>query len=556
MKTKILITLFTLMALLVFNACNEDYLEKFPLDSPSSETFYSNEAELSLAVNAIYRNLIDYGANWLPGRMFPRRLDWITDIGWERYGIDVGTGEHDSESGWPNALWGHLYEGIAKANYLLYNMENAREEVDPEVFNRIKGEALTLRAYFYMHLTELFGDVPLITEPKTLEEAFVSRNTKSEVVDQILNDLEEAAGYLFETYTGNDKGRITKGAALTMKARTALYNEMWDVVIDATERVINSGVYSIYPDYYTLHTYEGEGNEEIILDYQMLLGVETHGAPQDQLTRNTGGWSVPIPLQSLIDSYEAIDGLPIDESPLYDPANPFENRDPRLDQTIVRDGAVWGGYVFYSHPDSAKTWFIQGGDSTRVDNQDVLNPYATFSGYTWKKAMDPADFDTKRESGLNVVLSRYAEVLLMYAEAKIEKGDIDQSVLDAINEIRQRPSVQMPEITTMDQDELRKAVRQERKIELAYEGFRYYDLKRWGIAEKALNIPVYGRPQGSFSTQGIPDIDEDGIPHYDAYADQLRKITDRNFDPARDYLWPIPQSEIDVNSNLTQNPNY
>jgi len=192
-----------------------------------------------------------------------------------------------------------------------------------------------------------------------------------------------------------------------------------------------------------------------------------------------------------------------------------------------------------------------------VKNTNVTSAYASFSGYHWKKYLDETDiYANPYESELNLILARYAEVLLIYAEAKIENNDIDQSVLDAINQVRQRPSVEMPPVITINQSELRKIVRRERKVELAGEGLRYYDIRRWGIAEKAMSRPAYGRPKGSYNIIGIPDIDEDGIPDYGVDADKLRIIAPRSFNPNRDYLWPIPQSEMDINPNLVQNPGY
>jgi hypothetical protein len=165
------------------------------------------------------------------------------------------------------------------------------------------------------------------------------------------------------------------------------------------------------------------------------------------------------------------------------------------------------------------------------------------------------DREFRRESELNIMLVRYAEVLLMYAEAKIEKGELDQSVYDAINAVRIRAG--LPEIASgKSQDELRKIVRQERKVEFPFEGLRFFDLRRWKIAEDVMPGALYGRPLRDYESSFIPTFDENGMPHYDAYGDELRQFDTRNFNPARDYLWPIPQKELDINSNLKQNPGY
>ena len=551
--------------ILLINACEKDFLTKYPINSPSSETFFSNEKELIMAINGCYVNMVIFGSGryyggTFRGRIFPWHLEAMSDIGWERYGVDISVGTHDSQSKWPRLVWSQSFNGIAKCNSLLDNMDRAKDNVSEELFNRIKAEARFLRAYHYHHLVELFGDVPLIEKGTSLEDAFVTRTPKTEVINFILQELEEAAAVLPKEYGGSEIGRVTRGAALTIKARVALYNGKWDTAIDAAQRIMNLGVYSLYPDYEKLFKYEGENCDEVILQFVFNKPTNFHSYPKDMAPDQgiCSSWNVVVPLQDMIDSYESIDGKPIDESPIYDQNHSFENRDPRLDQTIIYDGMKFGNWIFYTHPDSIQTWeFDANGDSTRVKNTNVTSAYASFSGYHWKKFLDEKDiYDNPYESDLNLMIARYAEVLLMYAEAKIEKNNIDQSVLDAINQVRQRPSVGMPPVTTTNQSELRKILRRERKIELCFEGLRYYDIRRWGIAEKAMNRPAYGRPKGLYNIIGVPDIDEDGIPHYGADEDKLRIITPRSFNPNRDYLWPIPQSEIDVNPNLVQNPGY
>src|SRR5690625_4239194 len=150
-------------------------------------------------------------------------------------------------------------------------------------------------------------------------------------------------------------------------------------------------------------------------------------------------YSQSVPSQFIVDSYEATDGKPIDESSAYDPAHPFDNRDPRLDASIIRPQAIWGDFIFETHPDSSETWQVDeaGNRISRMTNQDVTNPFASFTGYLWRKYTDPEDYPSRiDESELNFILIRYAEVLLTYAEARIENGNIDQSVLEAINRVR------------------------------------------------------------------------------------------------------------------------
>lgn len=202
--------------------------------------------------------------------------------------------------------------------------------------------------------------------------------------------------------------------------------------------------------------------------------------------------------------------------------------------------------------------------NTRIDNLDATHAYATFSGICWRKYCNIEDKDHMEESEMNPILIRYPEVLLTYAEAKIKAGEIDQSVLDAINKVRQRPSVNMPPITTTDPLELFYAVARERKYEFAGEGLRLFDIRRWKIAEYVMLQPVLGRMKKSYPDKA-PRIDEWGTAHYDDIpiasngesADYKMRLVDiRKFDKNRDYLWPIPYIERQTNPNLTQNPNY
>jgi len=270
------------------------------------------------------------------------------------------------------------------------------------------------------------------------------------------------------------------------------------------------------------------------------------------------GFTNKVPSQSLVDAYPCTDGLNIDKSPLYDPKSPYKNRDPRLGFTIAVPGSIFYNYQFETHRDSVKCWNYNTTPATRVDNQDALNAFATFTGYCWKKYVDLEDKADRTNSELNVIQIRYAEILLIYAEAKNELGQLDQSVYDAINLVRTRPSVNMPAITTgKTMAEFRSLVRKERMYELAMEGFRLSDLRRWKIADKAMTGNFYGRVQKGLLV-AAPQIDVNGLADYSAVPNraELRVIEVRVFDTGRDYLWPIPNIETVTNPKLIQNPKY
>jgi hypothetical protein len=280
-----------------------------------------------------------------------------------------------------------------------------------------------------------------------------------------------------------------------------------------------------------------------------------HETPLTYRSRLAGGFSNRMPVQSLVDSYDCIDGLPIDKSPLYNPAKPWENRDPRLGMTIALPGSIYYGYQFETHKDSLYCWNYNVTPAVRVDNLDATHTFASFSGYCWRKYADPTEEHPTR-SDINPIVIRYAEVLLNYAEAKIESNQLDATVYEAINKIRRR--VNMPEIEDgKTQAELRSIVRRERKVELAGEGTRYFDIIRWNIANQVLNGPCYGRiPTGLLAT--APAIDENGTPDYSNVPnrDQMRVIQTRIFNSPTNNVWPLPDIEIQTNKNLIQNSGY
>lgn len=546
------------ICLLCMTGCNK-YLEREPLDGPPDQDFFTNAEELMLAVNGCYEalNYQPTGSNLMPLAL---TADNCTDISWDRNNSalqQIGNGSHDSYNGTAVSVWTAAYKDIARCNFLLDNIDKVKDRVTPALYARAKAEARFIRAYNYHYLVELFGDVPLVTKSLTLAEAQLPRTGKEKVVDFILTELEEAAPDLPVTYDAIDYGRATRGAALAIRARTALYNKRWDIAADAAKAVMNLNVYSLHPDFGELFAYAGKNSKEAIFVLTYLKGVMTFN-PSNFYSRLGGGASNKVPGQALIDSYLCTDGLPIDQSPLYDPQHPFANRDPRLGYTVALPGSVFLNYTFETHQDSTMTFNYNTPTPTRVANLDATHAFATYTGYCWRKYTDIADKADNTHSEISTILIRFAEVLLIYAEAKIEADEIDQSVYDAIDAVRQRPGVNMPPVPAgSTQAALRSVVRRERKYELANEGLRLFDIRRWGIAEQVMKGTFYGRvPDGYLAT--APAIDENGTPDYANVPDKaaLRVVETRMFNPKRDYLWPIPNIEILTDKKMTQNPGY
>ena len=555
-----------------------DVLEKYPLDKPAQETFYTNATEIKNGINACYRFLqVENSSNG--AYLFPIVLDCMTDIGFPRNDDYeqkyIARGEHTATTGIMNTAYNRPYMGIGRCNTMLQVIDEKASLLSDAQIRQYRGEALFLRAYYYTNLVTHFGDVPLVVAPvSTVSEAMSTMRTpKEQVIEQIFADYTEAAGLLEPSYSGVDKGRATSGMANAFKARAALYFGNFDIAATAAKTVMDSKVYDLYPSYENLFLPAGlwdTNNKELILIREWSPEIsEYQTIPRWCLTRNLNGYVGMVPSQSMIDSYHCIDGKNIAESPLFDKTKPFENRDPRMKHSFVIPGERFGNFQYETHYDSTTCYNYETG--TRVTNNDCyqVNQFTSFTGYGLKKHVDPSYFDRYDRADYPMILCRYGEVLLTYAEAKIELNQIDQSVVDVINSLRRdRDDVKMPEYTLADfsdQQTARLKVRHERKIELAFEGFRYADLRRWeGWALKYGNVPVHGRPfMGSYSDWPTVTFDENGEPQYPGHENYVghpsqdyRLLEYRLFIAGKHELWPIPERELLLNPALRQNPGY
>jgi hypothetical protein len=557
---KILIILACILSL---NACTK--LDLTPPSEPSTSTFYSNQTELELAVNDLYR--LEFWAN---------DNELFTDNFWHRgqLGNAITFGTLNSEDVMVRDYWIVCYKAIARANAFLANKDKAAGNITESVIKRLEAEMRLIRAYQYSRLITHFGDVPFITKPVLLNDAYtIARTNKEQILNFIFSELDFAAANLPQSY-GSGLKRLTKGAALAIKARTALHLGKWKEASDAAFAIMQfsgAGRYTLHPGYEQLFSKQGETSPEIIISIprdEAQKVAATGVIVRDQIPRNTGGFGARIPTREMFDAYECIDGKPIDESPLYNPNDPFRNRDPRLTATIVEFNTQWLGFSYQPHPDSLTVFSSRL--NRRVTNNDTRRNanFASFTGFLWKKGIDQVWAD-KFVDDNDDILYRFAEVLITYAEAKIELAQVDETVLNAINLVKARgygvaiaQTTLYPAVTTTDINELRKIIRRERRVEFAKEGLRYMDLIRFKLAEKALTRPVIGLPDPAVQNRakwpfpGITPIDDDGIADYSGFGADVKIVAQRNFDKNRQYLWPIPALERRVNPLLTQNPNY
>lgn len=550
-------------------SCNE--LDLNPLSQASNENWYSNETEIEMTIKDFYRD-----AFW------PLDNEDKTDnFIYRETPSDIIKGTFNGQNSEVTSLWANQYKSISRTNTILSNMAKASEMgISEEKIKRYEAEALFQRASCYARLVTYFGDVVYLEKVVDIEEAFtIGRTPKSEVIPKIYKDYDKAADGLPDKYTGTSSLRATKGAALALKARFALYMGDWEIAADAAKKCIDLGLYQLHHDYIDLFLTSTRNSIESVfllprsIEYKVTLGNWT---VMNEISRNSGGWGAFAPSWDLLASYECTDGLPIDESPLFNPRNPFENRDPRCTATIVEFGARHLGFEYNPHPDVIEVINYNTGRMQKNNDARVNSQFASYNGLLWKKRIDETWLENGKDVAPDKIIVRYADVLLMYAEAKIELNSIDKSVLDAINQVRARAygvdytnTVAYPVITTSEQQKLRTIIRNERRVEFANEGLRYMDLVRWRIAEKALTRPNYGMlypvsilqekviNKGLWFWPGVPQIDEDGIPDFSAMekAGLIAPMSQRMWNN-RQYLWPIPTKEILINENLTQNPQY
>ena len=517
-----------LLLTLSFAACKKDALDKQPTDGTSGANYWKTETNAIQATSDVYRYLGDF---W--DRIF---LSGATDdtYSWSNWPSDIlyaGNGTATSSTGVFGHYWNNFYKMIGAANNVLDNIGKVNGMSD-EMRNRLKGEARFLRAYAYQQLIGMYGEVPLVTHVQTVDQFMVTRTPRAQVADFIVKELDTVANYLPVSYDEKNAGRATKGAALALKARTYLYEGDWANAAVAAQAVMTLGGYIIDDDYVGLFNGTKKESKEIILSGRYIANTYTNGTATWVGGPSLGGWSQVVPLQSLVDEYECTDGNTITTSPLYNAAKPFDNRDPRLKLTIVVPGSQVNGITI---------------DVTAPNSIDGLGKNnGSFTGYYYKKYVPSIISGNYDNNSFNdIVLIRYAEILLTYAEAKVESGAIDQSVYDAINLVRQRAGVNMPAITAAKastQAQLRAIIHRERRVEFPLEDNRLFDIRRWKIAETVMPGNVYG-------------ILNDYNTSRADYGSHVL-VEKRAFNVGRDYLWAVPQNEMDLNKNLVQNPGW
>ncbi len=548
MKIKnIYIGLFSL--LIVFTtACKDSFLDSSPSDSLTTETYYETESDFIQSVNGTY----GINCSWRQNMEFFPMIDMATPLavkGSGRFGQF-----HWGSSGYTAAdvpgdvknWWKKWWIGIARANEVLKRVEENGADVftTAGLEDRVKGEALFLRAFYYFNLTYIWGDLPLIVEPVTEETYYPARDDQSVIVQQMIADLTEAASLLpsVRVYREDSEnlGRASKGAALSLLGKIYCFQKQWADAATQLKKVIDSGDYQLTPGtsgFVDQFWPEGENGVESIFEIQYTSGLGDQYGNAFITYCATGsvgidgggdGYNYIEPTDYLVDLYETKNGYKVkstwlsntdgkddysfsSDDPDFDASNPFVNRDPRLMWTVMYEGSP---YVNEKFP-----------DNTFTAASPVESNYATAKYIVTQNAFAQSD--------MNMVVLRYADVLLLYAEALMEQNQLSEAAT-YVNMVRSRPSVSMPGVPSevvASQSTLRDYIHEERIRELALEyGHAFFDMRRWGTWVDEMKGYWTANKYGHDNT--AIDIDDHNV------------------------LWPIAQDELDLNSNLIQNLGY
>jgi len=562
------IILYLSIALIISSILScEDTLDALPEDKISQDTFWQEPGNVRGFIADIYSRVFPTTYELHP--CFDEAMSDNSYMVWDGWYTNiklVANGTQDAYGSVPDNIWKYSYEHIRFAWQFLENKDKIVGMSESEVAS-LTGQVRFLMAFAYMRLTFYFGDVPLVEKVLTVEESkIVTRTPKAEVVSFIHAQLDLATQELQGKTL--ERGRITSDACQVLKARVYLLNNDYQNILNVTTNLI--GKYALHTEgdtpYADLFNGEAESANEIILSRQFAhsSGSVSTGNRLNQtffLKGMSGGdaFRAITPTGSLVDAYPMADGRLIHESgSTYKVSDPYKDRDPRLAQSIIyptstiraitSNGIDWVPY----DPEDAAT----------IPEQQYNAKEPSPTGYAWKKYCDWSDHAMVQilDCGNDLIILRYADVLLMHAEALAEtKGTAAKNeIINIINQLRDRcKGGRVHDQNYNSQEELRLLVRNERRVELANEGLRYYDIIRWKIAENTPSVDGYGMKGELYGAymrlDGIGSNDRtvmvDGAPR--------RYVETRIFNPEKHYLQPIPQKDIDLtNGTLTQNPNW
>ena len=562
------------MGLALFSSCY-DAMNEVPLERMPPEIAFKDSLKVEMFVNELYVGLNTGigGYNSFGGGSANQNsfFDCVTDLGvLSPRGTNTAVNSftratfHSGSGGNTDSRWAQVYQYIRKTNLVLEYIHYCDNLSESKMAQYI-GEAKLHKALLHYEMLKRYGGITIMDDLFEGGNIELPRNTFEECVEYIVHLCEEAAGGLPLRYPDNDYGRLTKGAALGLKAKVLLYaasplfnenpiagtneiqryasadNTRWDRAAKAALDVINlkmpdgSPVYELFPSYERLFFTREENREFMIMRMQgMTNNVEVRNGPAGY-PGATGNTSLT---QEFIDMFELTSGkLPKDDTN-YDPQKPWESRCKRFYASVLYNGAFWW--------DREVETFVGGKDYTALSS----TAKGCVTGYTLRKHLDPEVriSGVQKKTYHDFPLLRFAEILLTYAEAANEYNGMsdddlvdDDMVYSCVNRLRERAGLPMIEDKT--KGEMREIIHRERTVELAFECVRYFDLRRWREAERVLNRPVHG-------VQITKDVETGDF----VYSDPI-EVEERIF-PERCYYYPIPQSELNKNAALTKNPGW
>jgi hypothetical protein len=551
MKYRYIFFLTVLMVSISFSGCRKD-LNQNPIDEFTTQNFWTSPQNVLIALAGVYRGNIQMDASpntaaeysptdWWSyyGLLF---LEFASDNVYDRRGdsspiVSLTNGTLTATNTIIDNYWSLSYARVARCNYFLENV--AKANLAPALTNRYIAEVRFIRACQYFYLSQYFGSVPLVTTTLTEQQANnVTKASLASIYTYTENEFTAAAAALprYSALTAAEMGRASAQASLAFLGRVYLAEQKWSNAVTTYQQIINYGDNIIDPNFTSLFDGSNESSKEIIFATQYLVNTAPNAMLQHTYPAALGGYMLSDPLGSLAESFDFNDGTPFSYSdPRYNSANIGQNRDPRLNYTILSNGQAFKNITYDSNP----------MDASSAD-QLTLTKQATRTGFAPMKFNSQAfSGNNLANSGIDLPIIRYSEVLLSYLEAELESGaTINQSLLDAtINQVRGRASVNMPKITETDPTLLRVILRRERRNELALEGIRLWDLLRWGIAGTVLQGQFYGAP-----FPGATNLRKNPSGTTDPYSRWY--VTTKAFRVGQDEHWPIPQSEQNLNPNL------
>ena len=562
---RILYIAISFVAVVSLASCNDDFLERPPKDQMTDANFWQNEGHLISVANTFTESL--QGKYWLNiTEIMADSAPWAVTTAFRT----IGAGNFTTEESQINSLWVTAFTGIGRVNYFLNNYNRA-EKVSKEIRERYAAEAYFYRAYNYWVLTTYFGDVPYITDELSVEspDVYRGRDPRATVIANITSDLEEHYKYLPEYIpaASAEFGRISQCTALALLSRIYLYNEMYDEAISAAERAMANPYHQLYStgnpseDYVNLFNWTGRAsrnaaNKETLLAFVYNYDLGEAARTSHNLSRECwvpGDYARFVPTNSMIEAYLTKDGKIWDPSTVNTYEDVFKDRDPRMVQSILPPNTPWEGGKsgdLMSTDDKIYTYPLLTNDKTGA---------MTYSGYYMRKYVEPSTVKYVGHDDNDLVMIRYAEVLLNYIEAKERSGGVTQEDLDkTINLLRRRVGMVDMKLDALPEgSDIRTEIQRERRVELFFEGHRYFDIIRWKqghlLGEDLLGVNKRWLDQSRLAV----DLNKDLTWKTKNGQQYLIIETGRTFNPDKHYLLPIPFKQMQLNPNLApQNPGW